>query len=219
MGIELFYRVLIVIGGYLFGAIPTAYILYKIKRGDDIRKYGSGNVGGTNVARTLGAGYGALTIVLDMIKGFIPILILYFIYPADLILLSILSIAVVLGHDFPVYIKFKGGKGIATSYGMIAGITLIPFEGIAKSVTWIKILPLIVIIGIWVIIFLAFRISSVASLCGALATPISFFLTGYALPIVIASVCWCILIFITHRENIKRLIRKEEKKLSGKEKT
>ena len=81
MGIELFYRVLIVIGGYLFGAIPTAYVLYKIKRGDDIRKYGSGNVGGTNVARTLGAGYGVVTIILDMLKGFIPILVLYFVYP------------------------------------------------------------------------------------------------------------------------------------------
>ncbi|MDD3819336.1 MAG: glycerol-3-phosphate acyltransferase, partial [Actinomycetota bacterium] len=70
--------------------------------------------------------------------------------------------------------------------------------------------------GIWIIIFLAFRISSLASLCGALAAPISFFLTGYKLPICIASVCWCILVFITHRANIKRLIRKEEKKLSEK---
>lgn len=215
MGIEFFYKTIIVIAAYLFGSFPTAYIVHKIKKGDDIRKYGSGNVGGTNVVRTVGVSYGVATIIADMVKGFIPILVLYFIYPGDLILLSIMSIAVILGHDFPVYIKFKGGKGIAVSYGVITGVSLIPFTNIAESIVWIKILPPVIILGTWIIIFVISRISSLASLGGGLASSLSFYFTGYALPIVIASVCWGVLIFITHRKNIKRLIHKEEKKLKG----
>jgi len=213
MGVELFYKILIVIASYLFGSFPTAYVVHRIKKGDDIRKYGSGNVGGTNITRTLGVGYGVTTIITDIIKGFIPILVLYFIYPEDLVLLSIVSVAVILGHDFPAYIKFKGGKGIATSFGVIAGISLIPFINITGGPVWIKILPAIAILGAWVIVFAIFRIVSLASLSGAVVNPIVFYLTGYAWPVVIAAAFWSILTFITHRENIKRLIHKEEKKL------
>ena len=121
MGIAILFKILIVIVAYLIGSIPTAYILFKIKKGDDIRKYGSGNVGGTNVIRTLGTSWGLLTIILDVIKGFIPVLIAYLIYPEDLVLVAIVSVAAVLGHIFPVYIKFKGGKAIATTFGVIIG--------------------------------------------------------------------------------------------------
>ncbi|MBU4313760.1 MAG: glycerol-3-phosphate 1-O-acyltransferase PlsY [Actinobacteria bacterium] len=210
MGIDLFYKIIFIIAAYLFGAFPTAYVIHKIKKGDDIRKYGSGNVGGTNVTRTLGAGYGILTIIVDVIKGFTPILVLYFIYPQDLILLSIVSAAVILGHDFPAYIKFKGGKGIAASLGVVIGVSTLPFM---DNPIWLKILPLIIILGTWAVIFAVFRIVSLASLCAAVVTPISFYFTRYAWPIVIAVLCLCILTFITHRENIKRLIKKEEKKL------
>ncbi len=213
MGIELFYKIILVIASYLFGSFPTAYVVHRIKKGDDIRKYGSGNVGGTNVTRTLGVGYGVTTMIVDIIKGLIPILVLYFIYPEDLILLSIVSVAVVLGHDFPVYIKFKGGKGIAVSFGVIAGISLIPFIGIASSSVWIKILPSIIILGTWAIVFAIFRIVSVASLSGAVVNPIAFYFTGFAWPVVIAAACWSVLTFITHRENIKRLIHKQERKI------
>lgn len=213
MGIDVFYKILIVIASYLFGSFPTAYVVHRIKRGDDIRTYGSGNVGGTNVTRTLGVSYGVITIIVDMIKGFLPILLVYFIYPDDLILLSVVSVAVILGHDFPAYIKFKGGKGIAASFGMIAGISSLPFIDIAESTLWIRVLPPIIIMVVWAIVFSIFRIVSAASLCGAASSPIAFYFTGYALPVVIAAICWSVLIFITHRENIKRLINKEEKKL------
>ncbi|MEA2015268.1 MAG: glycerol-3-phosphate acyltransferase [Actinomycetota bacterium] len=213
MGIELLYKTLIVIASYLFGSFPTAYIVHRIKKGDDIRKYGSGNVGGTNVARTLGAGYGATTIIADMAKGLIPIIVIYFIYPADLILLAVVSVAVVIGHDFPAYIKFKGGKGTAASIGVVMGVSFLPFVNIADSVVWIKILPFFIIFGVWAIIFVIFRIVSAASLSGAIVSPLAFYFTGFAWPVVIAAICWSILTFITHRENIKRLIHKEEKKL------
>jgi acyl phosphate:glycerol-3-phosphate acyltransferase len=213
MAIELFYKTLIVIAAYLFGSFPTAYVIHKIKKGDDIRNYGSGNVGGTNVTRTLGAAYGVITIIVDIIKGFIPVLVLYLIYPGDLVLLSVVSVAVVLGHDFPVYIKFKGGKGIAASFGVIIGVALLPFVNIADSALGIKILPPVIILGTWVIVFFIFRIVSVASLGGAVANPVAFFFAGYVWAIVIAAVCWSLLTFITHRENIKRLINKEEKKI------
>src|SRR4030067_3148960 len=108
MGINLFYKIIFVIAAYLFGSFPTGYVVHRIKKGDDIRQYGSGNVGGTNVTRTLGVSYGLITILVDIIKGFIPILVHYFIYPEDMILLAIVSVAVILGQDFPVYIRFKG---------------------------------------------------------------------------------------------------------------
>ncbi len=210
MGIELLYKIIFVIAAYLFGSFPTAYVVHKIKRGDDIRKYGSGNVGGTNVTRTLGVSYGVTTIVADIIKGFIPILALYFVYPQDFILLSIVSVAVILGHDFPVFINFRGGKGIAVSFGVIVGISSLPFM---SNPVWMEILPIFTILGTWAVVFAIFRIISLASLCAAAITPISFYFTGYTWVIVIAAVFWSVLTFITHRKNIKRLIRKEEKKL------
>jgi len=213
MGIELFYKILIVIASYLFGSFPTAYIVHRAKKGGDIRNYGSGNVGGTNVVRTLGPGYGATTIIADIVKGFIPILVLYFIYPADLILLAIVSVAVIIGHDFPAYIKFRGGKGIAASIGVVMAVSFLPFINIADSVIWVKILPFFIIFGTWAIVFVIFRIVSLGSLAAAVVNPIAFYFTGFVWPVVIASLCWSILTVITHRQNIKRLINREEKKI------
>ncbi|MFA5014703.1 MAG: glycerol-3-phosphate 1-O-acyltransferase PlsY [Actinomycetota bacterium] len=210
MGIDFLYRILLIIGAYLFGSFPTAYVVHRIKKGDDIRKYGSGNVGGTNVTRTLGVSYGITTIVTDIIKGFIPILVLYFIYPEDMILLALVSVAVILGHVFPIYIKFRGGKGIAVSFGVIIAVSCLPFT---DNPVWMEILPIFIILGTWAIIFLIFRIVSLASLCAAFVNPFAFYFTGYGWAIVIAALLWSVLMFITHRGNIKRLIKKEEKKL------
>ena len=214
MNITLLYKIALVIGSYLFGAFPTAYVVHKIKKGGDIRKHGSGNVGGTNIIRTVGVYSGIATIIIDMIKGFIPILVIYFIYPDDLILLSIVTVSTILGHDFPIYIKFKGGKGIATSFGAIVGISALPFF---NNSVWLEILPIFIIFFTWAIIFLISKIVSVGSLTAAVITPLAFFFTKYPLSVVIVAACWSFMIFITHRENIKRLIRKEEKKIKGKE--
>jgi len=212
MDINLIIKIIIAILAYLFGAFPTAYVIYRVRRGDDIRKHGSGNVGGTNLTRTLGAGFGISTIFIDMIKGFLPILAVYLLYPEDIILLAVVAVIVVVGHDFPVYINFKGGKGIATTYGVVVGLSCLPFIG---GPVWLRILP-VFILGIWAIVFLIFRIVSVGSLVAGIFIPITFYFTKYPWPIVIVGLCLCILIFITHRENIKRLIRGEEKKIKNK---
>ena len=206
-------KILITIIAYLFGSIPTAYLLYKIKKGDDIRKHGSGNVGGTNVIRTLGTGWGLFIIIVDILKGFLPILVVYLIYPDDFILLAAVMVAVVLGHVFPVFIKFRGGKAIATTFGTIIGISALPF---IMEPTWLRVLPMFLALGVWVLIFAITRIVSMGSLIGAVVIPICFYFTRYPLAIVIAGIFCAILIFITHRENIKRLIRGEEKKIKGK---
>ena len=213
MTMTILIKILITIIAYLFGSIPTAYLLYKIKKGDDIRKHGSGNVGGTNVIRTIGTGWGLFIIIVDMLKGFLPVLAVYFIYPDDFILLAAVAVAVVLGHVFPLYIKFKGGKAISTTFGVVAGISSLPF---IMEPTWLRILPMFLVLGIWGLVFVITRIVSVGSLIGATSVPVCFYFTRYPLAIVIAGILCAILIFITHRENIKRLIRGEEKKIKGK---
>jgi glycerol-3-phosphate acyltransferase PlsY len=213
MDILILFKILIVILAYLIGSIPTAYILFKIKKGDDIRKYGSGNVGGTNIIRTLGVFWGLFTIIMDVLKGFIPVLISYLIYPEDLVLAAIVSVVAVLGHIFPVYIKFKGGKAIATSFGVIIGVSALPF---VSNPVWMRILPIFIILGTWGIVFAITRIISLGSIVAAAITPISFFITKYPWAIVIAGFFYGLLTIISHRENIKRLIRGEEKKIRRK---
>lgn len=213
MGIAILFKILIVLLAYLISSIPTAYILFKIKRGDDIRKYGSGNVGGTNIIRTIGTSWGILTIFADVIKGFLPVIISYLVYPSDLVLVAIVSVAAVLGHIFPIYIKFKGGKAIAASLGVIIGICALPF---VSNPVWLRILPIFIILGTWGTVFAISRIVSLGSLIAAIATPISFYFTGYPLAIVATTIFLGLLVFISHRENIKRLIRGEEKKIKGK---
>lgn len=213
MTMTILIKILITIIAYLFGSIPTAYLLYKIKKGDDIRKYGSGNVGGTNVIRTLGTAWGLFIIIVDMLKGFLPILAVYFIYPDDFILLAAVAVAVALGHVFPVYIKFRGGKAISTTFGVVAGISSLPF---IMEPTWLRILPMFLALGVWILVFVITRIVSLGSLVAAAAVPVCFYFTRYPLAVVIAGIFCAILIFITHRENIKRLIRGEEKRIKGK---
>ena len=215
MVLIIIYKILFAIATYLFGAFPTGYIIYRLKKGGDIRTEGSGNVGGTNVTRTVGITAGIITIIADILKGFIPILVLYFIFPDDLILLAVAAIAAVLGHDYPVYLRFRGGKGISTSFGIIVGLCSLPFICIENAL-WLRILPIFLIIFTWLIVFAISRIVSLSSLAAAVATPLSYYFTKFPLPVVIAAICLFILTFIAHRDNIKRLIKGEEKKLKGK---
>ncbi len=213
MQLIIFYKILLVIGSYLLGAVPVGYLIYKLKSGGDIRNEGSGNVGGTNVTRTAGAFAGVLTIVLDAIKGFIPVLALYYLFPKDLILLVFVGVAAVLGHDFPVYLKFRGGKGISTSFGVIIGLCSFPFNGTS---VWLRILPIFIIFFTWGIVFLASRIVSLGSLIAAALSGPAFYFTKHTMHAVIIGIFIFVLTAIAHRDNIKRLIRKEEKKLKRK---
>jgi acyl phosphate:glycerol-3-phosphate acyltransferase len=213
MQLIIFYKVLFVIMSYLLGAVPVGYLIYKIKKGGDIRNEGSGNVGGTNVTRTAGAVAGTITVVMDAIKGFIPVLALYYLFPKDLTLLVFVGVAPILGHDFPVYLKFRGGKGISTSFGVIIGLCSFPFNGTA---VWLRILPIFIIFFAWGIVFLASRIVSLGSLIAAALSGPAFYFTKHTLQEVIVGVFIFALTAIAHRDNIKRLIRKEEKQLKRK---
>jgi len=213
MQLIIFYKILLVVMSYLLGAVPVGYLIYKIKKGGDIRNEGSGNVGGTNVTRTAGAFAGTVTVILDAIKGFVPVLALYYLFPKDLILLVFVGAAAVIGHDFPVYLKFRGGKGISTSFGVIIGLCSFPFNGTS---VWLRILPIFIIFFTWVIVFLASRIVSLGSLIAAALSGPAFYFTKHTIHAVIIGVFIFALTAIAHRDNIKRLIRKEEKQLKRK---
>jgi glycerol-3-phosphate acyltransferase PlsY len=212
---NIFYKILFVILSYILGSFPTAFVLYKLKKGQDIRNYGSGNVGGTNVLRTAGAGLGVTTMIIDIIKGFIPVLAIYFLFPASYLLYIISTVAVLIGHVFPVFLKFRGGKGVSTAGGLIIATCVLPFSGVSL---WIRILPAIVVVLIVLITFFITRKMSLGSLSAAFLISIMFYACKYDKYVIIASILWTLIVVIAHRDNIRRLIKGEEKKIPIKRK-
>ena len=185
--------ILIILISYLMGSIPFGLILTKIFLNKDIRKIGSGNIGATNVLRTGNKIVGYLTLTLDVLKAIIPIIYIKLNYP-DLIYVS--SLSVFLGHVFSIWLKFKGGKGVATYVGILFCINY--FLGIIFVISWL-------------IIFIISKFSSLGSILSSLVIPIYIFLNSdynneYFFVIMF------VLILFTHRENVKRLINKEESK-------
>ena len=184
---------LIILLSYLMGSIPFGFILTKILLKKDIREIGSGNIGATNVLRTGNKMIGYITLSLDILKAIIPLLIIKINHP-EFLFISALSIF--LGHVFPLWLKFKGGKGVATYVGMLFCINYI--------------LGFVFIIC-WLIIFIVSRYSSLSSLIASLTIPFYHFFiidnNNYYFFIILF-----ILIFFTHRENVKRLINNTELK-------
>jgi len=177
---------------YLMGSVPFGFILTKVFLKKDIRDIGSGNIGATNALRAGNKSLGYGTLFLDIIKAIIPVVYVKLNYP-DYIFIA--SLCVFLGHIFPIWLKFKGGKGVATYVGILFSINLtIGF----------------VFIGVWFFTFLISKYSSLSSLSASLSIPIYlFFFTNQNL--VFFSIIF-ILILYTHRENVKRLKNKEESK-------
>ena len=178
---------------YLMGSIPFGLILTKIFLKKDIREIGSGNIGATNALRTGNKLIGYSTLVMDIAKAIIPVIYVKINYP-DLIYIA--SLCAFLGHVFPVWLKFKGGKGVATYVGILFSINL--FLGI-------------IFVIIWTTMFLIFKFSSLSSIIGSLSIPVYLIVTGQTNDLVFFGIMF-ILIFFTHRENIKRLKNKEETK-------
>jgi len=178
---------------YLMGSIPFGFILTKIFLKKDIRGIGSGNIGATNALRTGNKLIGYSTLLLDVMKAILPVLYVKINHPE---LIYIASLCAFLGHVFPIWLKFKGGKGVATYVGILFTINIL--LGFIFCVTWL-------------LIFLISKYSSLSSLIGSLTIPVYIFFNdqmSYALFFGIMFV----LIFYTHRENIKRLKNKEESK-------
>jgi glycerol-3-phosphate acyltransferase PlsY len=184
---------LIGIISYLMGSIPFGFILTKIFLKKDIREIGSGNIGATNALRTGNKTIGYSTLVLDILKAVIPVIYVKIFYQD---FLYIASLCAFLGHVFPIWLKFKGGKGVATYVGILFAINI--YFGIIFAISWF-------------ITFFVSKYSSLSSLVGAVSIPIySLILSQFDQGIFFTIMF--VLIFFTHRENIKRLKNKEETK-------
>ena len=184
---------LIGIISYLMGSIPFGFILTKIFLKKDIREIGSGNIGATNALRTGNKTIGYSTLVLDVLKAIAPIIYVK-IFNEDL--LYIASLCAFLGHVFPVWLKFKGGKGVATYVGILFAINI--YFGIIFIISWF-------------LIFFISKYSSLSSLVGAASIPIYLLILAQFDQVIFFTIMF-VLIFYTHRENIKRLKNKEETK-------
>ena len=208
---EYFILFLIFIICYLIGSIPFGLILTKLFDNNDLRNIGSGNIGATNVLRTGNKTLALLTLILDLSKSFIPLFIFFKLYPHPIIndffnliivdkifLILVFGYFFVLGHCFPIWLKFKGGKGIATSLGVILSIDF--FIGLC-------------LLTIWILVFLIFKISSLSALISSTSFPILIFFKYEKVNLLYLSILLTIFIFFTHRANIIRLLKKEEKKI------
>jgi len=175
------------------GSIPFGYVITKIFLKKDLREIGSGNIGATNALRTGNKLIGYTTLTLDILKAIVTVIFIKFNYP-DYIFIS--SLCVFIGHVFPVWLKFKGGKGVATYVGILFCINIIGG---------------FIFIATWSISYLISKYSSLSSLLATLIIPIYFYFFSDEKNIFFFLIMF-IMIFYTHRENVKRLINKEESK-------
>jgi len=185
--------IIICLISYLMGSIPFGFILTKIFLKKDIREIGSGNIGATNALRTGNKVLGYSTLILDILKAIIPVLYIKF-YFSEFIYIS--SLCVFLGHVFPIWLKFHGGKGVATYVGILFVIDI--YLGLLFTF-------------VWFFIFIISKFSSLSSLIGSISIPIYFLFLSQFNDVLFFSIMF-VLIFFTHRENIKRLKNKEETK-------
>ena len=205
------YRILFIIGAYLTGGIPFGYLAGKILKGIDIREHGSKNVGATNVLRVIGKGPGIAVYLLDAVKGLLPVLLAQMLWPASTPQQQWFHIAValaaILGHVFTPYLKFKGGKGVATASGAMLGLAP---------------LPLLAALLVFALVFGTTRYVSLGSICASITFPI-----GVAVQLILKgedpfapmlAVGWFVvlLILVTHKSNIVRLVQGKENRISFK---
>jgi glycerol-3-phosphate acyltransferase PlsY len=185
---------------YVVGSVPTGYVIGKL-RGVDIREHGSGNIGATNTLRVLGKPAGITALVLDVGKGFVTVTVLAAIAASGRASLSeammkvLLGIAAIAGHNWTVFLKFKGGKGVATSAGVFLGIA------------WV---PVLISAAVFAVVVLGTRIVSVGSMSAAVVLPIAMFAFHAEREFVAFGIVAAALVLVRHRANIKRLMRGEE---------
>src|SRR3990170_3767213 len=193
--------IIFIITAYLIGSIPTGIVVAKILGAPDPRAVGSGNIGATNVGRAAGKAAGIITLVGDVLKGFLIILLAFYIFGNSPKEISIAGIAVFLGHLFPVFLKFKGGKGVATTLGVFLAIG--PFQAILALI-------------LFIIIVAIFKYVSVASMIASVSIPLLLNLSPATSPYIPLAVIISVLIILKHSDNIKRLIQGTENKIGRK---
>lgn len=204
---------LIILGiviSYLIGSIPTAYIFGRLLKGIDIRKFGSGNIGATNAFRVLGRGAGAAVLLIDILKGFISV-----VFVGDYILLKalplapealriILGLSCICGHNWTIFLRFRGGKGVATTLGVLSGL--------AFRLAGLKIILGFLILT-WLLIVVIIGIVSVASVLTAIALPVYMLIVRPSAILIATSILLCVFVIIRHKSNIKRLFQGKEPRL------
>ena len=183
--------------GYVFGSIPCGLWMVKAFHGIDIRKYGSGNIGTTNVFRTVGAKTAAVVLVGDMLKG---ILALYIVskFSAEPVIVAATALGALLGHTYSLFLGFKGGKGVATGLGLF--LYLLPWGAAAG-------------LGIWIIIVLITRYVSLGSVIAAIVAASAGWYLNYPVPFAVFGTLACLFVIIRHKDNIRRLLDGTESKI------
>lgn len=191
--------VLLLVGGYLLGSVPTGLIAGRAY-GVDVRRSGSGNIGMANVLRTAGKGAAVITMVGDMLKGFVPVLVARLSTDNEWVVAAV-ALAAVIGHCWPVFLGFKGGKGVATGAG--TSIALAPIVGLALFAFW------------WIVVLLS-RYTSLGAIAVMVLGPFVFLLSGQPWPYVAYSVAGGVLVLYRHRENARALLNGTERKIGEK---
>ncbi|MEA3508828.1 MAG: glycerol-3-phosphate 1-O-acyltransferase PlsY [Synergistota bacterium] len=187
-----------VAAGYLGGSIPSGYLAARIFRGVDIRTYGSGNIGATNVGRLMGRGWAIGVALFDMAKGGLVVLLARLFGVADPWILASVGMAGVCGHNFPMWLGFHGGKGVATSYGVL--FFLDPATALAGG-------------AVWFLIMKGTRYVSVASMLSLWITPFVLVALSRPFPYAVAAAAMAALSLVRHRSNIRNLLSGEEGKV------
>lgn len=191
---------------YLIGSIPVAYIFGRVLKNIDIREHGSGNMGATNAFRVLGKGPGTVVLILDIIKGIIPVTILANAFGlGDALSLVIISVASVAGHNWTIFLGFKGGKGMATSLGVLIGLAI--------QLSGLRIILALVTL-IWFVLFVLFGYVSLASIITAVVLPLLMVVFNAPFPMTVLAIVLCIFIVFRHTSNIRRLVRGQENRVS-----
>ena len=184
---------------YLIGSIPSGFLLTKYVMRKDVRKYGSGNIGATNVARVMGIKSGILVAVFDILKGYLGVLVGQAILGSNLsAAILFVAIAAIAGHDWSIFLGFSGGKGVATTFGVI--LRLYPLAFLIYAL-------------IWLLLVFTTRYVSLGSILGSMSLPFTLYFSSYAGKHVFFAVLLSLFVMYTHRENIKRLLNGEENRM------
>ena len=207
--------VLIIALSYLLGSIPVGYLLARALKGIDIRHCGSGNFGATNVFRIVHPAAGVVVLILDMLKGLIPVILFgdFLLQKSPhldaIVIRLILGLAAVCGHNWTIFLKFKGGKGVATTAGALLGLSFkIASLGLIAGLC----------LGVWVLVLLASGFVSLASIVTACTLPIFAVIFDQPFKLIVFTIVLCLFVVYRHKSNIRRLLRGEEGKIFRSEK-
>ena len=187
--------------GYLFGSLPTGYVVVRAKTGQDIRTVGSGNIGATNVGRVLGKKWAVIVTIVDMLKGGAAVMLCRSFGGAD-IAVAAAALGAVLGHNYPVWLNFRGGKGVATTFGTLFFVQM-----------WYSCAAVLLAGILWFLVMKAFRYVSLASLVALVAIAGWFWFFGMHVSFVVLALLLAVLSLWRHRGNVDRLIHGTENKV------